>query len=250
MSVILADVGNTSVALAVRGAKGLRAAEAINHGAKDFRRRLRAYLRRHACETLVAGSVNRQALDALRSAAEGCGVERVWVAGRDFRVPITNRTARPAEVGPDRLLAALASWDSERKACVVVDAGSAITVDVVDANGAFLGGAILPGSALAAQGLHQHTDLLPLVEPVPMPPGRPGRTTKAALRLGVWAATAGGVSTLVERARGGLGRRARVYLTGGGARLVAGAIKAPKTLRLHLVLEGLAVATRDGRLGL
>ena len=81
-------------------------------------------------------------------------------------LPLEVRLERPDMVGIDRLVDAVAVnrlRDAGRPA-VIVDVGTAITVDLVSADGAFLGGAILPGIQMSARAMHEFTDLLPLVD--------------------------------------------------------------------------------------
>ena len=80
-------------------------------------------------------------------------------------LPLEVRLEHPEHIGMDRLAAATAAAQlrAPRRAALVVDSGSAITVDYLSAEGVFMGGAILPGLGLAARALHQFTDLLPLV---------------------------------------------------------------------------------------
>ena len=76
----------------------------------------------------------------------------------------------------------------EREPAIVVDLGTAITVDVIDADGAFLGGAIMPGIATSARAMHEFTDLLPLVEmwKLGQPPAPLGTATVAAMQAGLY----------------------------------------------------------------
>lgn len=138
------------------------------------------------------------------------------------RLPLRVKLERPDLVGMDRLLDAVAANHrrAEDGAAVIVDAGTAVTVDYVDGTGAFCGGAILPGLRLMARSLHEQTALLPPLD-VHGPTPLPGRCTEDAMRAGVFWAVAGGITALVQqtmlvspsRSR----RLARVFLTGGDA---------------------------------
>jgi type III pantothenate kinase len=146
----------------------------------------------------------------------GCRVGRAaapkgaLLLGRDFPPLVRNRTRRPESVGADRLAQASAAWRRAAGACVVVGMGTAITVDVVDARGNFLGGLIAPGLRMMARALHRETALLPEVEPVrtrsPL-----GRDTEEAIRAGISTAAEGLIRRAVD------GRPGRVYGTGGDA---------------------------------
>jgi type III pantothenate kinase len=156
-----------------------------------------------------------------------------------LRVPLE----RPDWVGMDRLLDAVAV-NSRRPAgvpAVVVDAGSAITVDWVDETGAFAGGVICPGLRMMALALHEHTALLPLIEPPRQPPELPGRTTPDAMRAGVYWAAVGAVAALVEQYRRIAQVPPRVFLSGGDGPVLAGAIPEGE-LWPHMTLDGIRLA--------
>jgi type III pantothenate kinase len=99
-------------------------------------------------------------------------------------VPLAIRVERPAEVGPDRLVNALAAQRLYGAPAVVVDLGTATTFDAVAADGAFVGGAIAPGLQLGADALAARTARLPRIDP--QPPDRAiGRDTVSAIQAGV-----------------------------------------------------------------
>lgn len=155
------------------------------------------------------------------------------------------RYLNPARLGVDRWLAALAASASGASACAIVDCGTALTVDLVDAGGVHEGGVIAPGAATMAQALNASTARLPLV--AGPAPAFPGRTTDECIALGCDLAVAGLVAQAV--ARFDPERRRRWLITGGAApRLLDRAIGMP-TLehRPDLVLEGLVeYAVRAG----
>lgn len=133
--------------------------------------------------------------------------------GRDFPPRVRNRALHPETVGPDRLAQASAAWlRSGRRACVVVSMGTAITVDVVNGRGEFLGGLIAPGLRLMARALHEHTARLPEVRPVRRRRAL-GRHTREAIEAGISFAAEGLVRAALARHRG------RVFGTGGDAPL-------------------------------
>ena len=106
-------------------------------------------------------------------------------------------------VGIDRLLAAVAAnrLRNPKRPAVIVDLGTAITVDLVDAEGVFRGGAILPGIAISARAMHDYTDLLPHIPMAELeePPPALGRATVPAMRSGLYWGAVGAVRELIER---------------------------------------------------
>jgi type III pantothenate kinase len=169
-------------------------------------------------------------------------------------LPLSIRVDHPERVGIDRLLNAVAA-NARRRAgagAVVVDAGSAVTVDWVDPDGAFAGGAIFPGLRLMAQALHEHTALLPLVKVRSAAPPLPGTSTPAAMEAGVFWAVAGGIRALIDQlaARLAIGTAPPdVFLTGGDGALLEAALEPAEPaasrepqLWPQMTLEGIRLA--------
>jgi type III pantothenate kinase len=164
----------------------------------------------------------------------------VW-GGPERPIPVRHPYDPPAAPGADRLLAAAAAFARARGPAVVLDAGSAVTCDVVGADGAFLGGAIAPGFRALVRGLALAAPALPAAE-VRAEARYPGTATQAAVDAGATAAARGLVRELALRAEEACGRRVRLFVTGGDADLVARflADRRPEVVPA-LVLEGLAL---------
>lgn len=157
--------------------------------------------------------------------------------------PIANRVDHPERVGVDRLAAATAAGClvAPGEAALVVDAGSAITVDVVDEQGAFRGGAILPGRRLMANALFHGTDQLPNLAPpssVAEPPVV-GTSTEQAIRSGIDWGVVGAVRELVARMTARFTHAPRLFLTGGDAEWLERQLQLPAIRDPYLVLRGL-----------
>lgn len=206
------------------------------------------WLAPHTIETTSwwIASVNRPhttlLLDWLRNRAERPQV--TLVASGDL--PLTVSLPRPDMVGIDRLLGAVAAnrLRAADRPAVVIDLGTAITVDLVAADGSFQGGAILPGIGLSARALHQFTDLLPLLDMAALaePPPALGTSTDSALRSGLYWGAVGGCRELIARLTHDVGQPPQVFLTGGAAPTVAGLLTDDAVYVPHLVLGGIAIA--------
>ena len=164
------------------------------------------------------GSVEREVAGNLVGWLRDHEVKRItMIASGDL--PLTVSLARPDKVGIDRLLDAVAAnrLRTADEPAIVVDLGTAITVDLIDASGAFLGGAILPGIGTSARAMHEFTDLLPLVEMSKLdePPPALGTATAEAMQAGLYWGAVGGIRELITRLNAGLRRPPRVFLTGG-----------------------------------
>lgn len=156
--------------------------------------------------------------------------------------------ADPESAGLDRLLNAEGIHRlGHGRATVVVDAGTATTVDVVDRQGAFRGGAILPGLALAAKSLHTETDALPRIETTTLSGFRliaPAGTTVDAIGTGVFCTQTGAIKELLARYQETLGEIADLCLTGGGAEQLVDAFPEAKHMPA-LSLRALAALAAD-----
>lgn len=158
-------------------------------------------------------------------------------------MPITLDYATPSTLGPDRIAAACGAWKlMGGKNCVIIDAGTCITIDFLDCHGCYHGGAILPGVDMKFHALHTFTAQLPLLENVD---GHgsivTGRSTAESITAGVLTATRFAVEGFLRHYRAAYGPVA-VLLSGGDApRLVAEPTPLLQTAQIlpHIVLTGL-----------
>lgn len=173
----------------------------------------------------------------------------------DFRVlaytdlPLEVCVEFPQRVGVDRLAAALAAGAIRQpgRPAIVVDAGSAVTVDLVGNGGAFEGGVIVAGFRMQAEALFGAADLLPLALLAPQddPPPVLGKNTEAAIRSGLFWGAVGAVRELVERLSAELPARPHVFVTGGDLRRLAPLVADDAQFVPNMVLAGIAIADRD-----
>lgn len=146
-------------------------------------------------------------------------VEPLVISGQT-PMPIENGYADPMAVGVDRLANAVAGTRRYGKPLIVVDFGTATTLDIISAEGVYEGGVILPGPEMAADALFASTSRLPRVSIEP-PPSVIGRTTSESIQSGVFNGTVGAVDALVARVREELGCDAKAVATGGLSSLFA-----------------------------
>jgi len=144
----------------------------------------------------------------------------VKIVGPGLNIGIPIRTENPHEVGADRLVNAVAAYDHVGAACIVVDFGTAITYDVVSAEGELLGAIISPGVEISMEALSERAARLPKVE-LEEPKELIGRSTQASIQSGVIYGFAGQVDGIVSRVRQELGVEATTIATGGLATSIA-----------------------------
>jgi type III pantothenate kinase len=169
----------------------------------------------------------------------GC---RPLVIGPHTDTGLANDYRDPAEVGADRLVNGLAAWHRHKTAVVIVDMGTATTVDAVSHDGHYLGGAIAPGLQISTDALFHEAARLPRVELV-APERTLGRTTASSMQAGIVFGYAGMVKELVARCSAEIehasGVVPTVVATGGLADLIAPCVPAIEHVEPDLTLEGL-----------
>jgi type III pantothenate kinase len=164
-------------------------------------------------------------------------------------LPLRVRVDHPERVGLDRLAAAVAAnvLREANRAAIVVQAGTAVTVNLIDADGAFAGGAIVAGFRMQAEALFGAADLLPLtlLEPHGEPPAVVGKNTEDAIRSGLFWGAVGAVRELVARIGESQSRPPQVFVTGGDLARLAPLVGGDTQFVPDMVLAGVALASSD-----
>ena len=197
----------------------------------------------HRNDTWMISCVQRTALEQLHRAMKQHGLVAQTHVVSFPDLPMKLNLESPEKTGIDRLLAAFAAREilnpssSNFRPVIVVQAGTAVTVDLVDIDGVFQGGAIMPGLGLSLQLLAAGTDQLPWLgnHLVETQPPLPGKNTTQAISAGVNAALVGGAAHLVRRYRQQLASfsnsSVQVMVTGGDGKLLVPHIEAPSRYR-------------------
>jgi type III pantothenate kinase len=266
MALVAVDIGNTRIKL------GLFTAPAANNGlaTPDFMFAIpSAGFNEQGLADWVSGiphpfewwivSVNRAATARLTGwideyTAES-GAIKSSSGAANYRLlehtdlPITAAVEFPSRVGIDRLAGAAAAnrLRTPLRPAVVIGVGTAITVDLVNSEGVFCGGAILPGIGVSARALNEFTDLLPRspLQELSGPPPALGTSTMEAIHSGLYWGAVGAMRELTNRLAETLGPNSpapEVFLTGGAAQTVAAVLDPQARYVEHLVLSGIALA--------
>jgi type III pantothenate kinase len=164
----------------------------------------------------------------------------ILVVGPGVRTGIPIKHDAPREIGPDRLMNAVAAKERHGAPCIVVDFGTSTNFDVVSPEGEYVGGVIAPGIEISMDALFARAARLVKVDFVE-PPAPIGKTTATALQSGLVYGFAGQVDGIVAAIRGELGVEAQVVATGGLAELIAPHSKTIGRLDPLLTLEGLRI---------
>lgn len=206
------------------------------------------WLQRHAAsdaQAIVAGA-NPPGIERLLNHWGRTGWAMPMLVEDPARLPLVVRVPEPQNVGIDRLLNAVAANRLRETGhpAVIVSSGTATTVDLLDREGHFLGGVILPGFQLSATALHDHTALLPLVSVQELagdPPVVLGTNTRDAIRSGLFWGQVGGIKELVRRLGEFVGQEPLTVVTGGGGELLLPHLENGVSYQPHLPLHGLAL---------
>jgi type III pantothenate kinase len=237
--ILAVDCGNTRLKWGVHDGVRWIAQGPLDYaelpGLADLLRAQPRTARAAACN--VAGA---QVGDAVLSALASLDIPLHWVKSQSAQHGVRNLYDAPGQLGADRWAALIGARALHSQACLVVCAGTATTVDVLDAEGNFQGGLILPGVELMCRALAAHTAQLPLAD------GRFAglpRNTMDAIVSGCLQAQAGAVERMFEQVAALPG--ASCLVGGGAAGQFFDLLRVPKRRVDNLVLEGLARIGRE-----
>lgn len=246
-TIAVVDVGNTAAKVLVSGDHNTQPKRfRLSHS--DWPQRVIEWANQDApVASWRIASVNRSAGDELRAA-----IESDCSDGQSTRVPAPHVQSivhtdipmevavhHPERVGIDRLLGAYAASQHHTPA-VIVDAGSAVTVDYVDVDRIYRGGAILPGLTMQASSLASGTDLLPQIDWSDATDiETPGRDTVAAIRLGIITNITAAVDRLVDRYASQSPRQPTVVVTGGDSAVIRANLETASRHEPGLVCEAM-----------
>jgi type III pantothenate kinase len=244
---LVIDAGNTNVVMAIHDGDGWcgtwRIATDPQRTSDDYAVWLLTLLtlsglKRDEVSAAVIGTVVPAALYHLRRLCRDWFAVEPLVAraGLDWGFEI--RIDNPEEVGADRLLNALASHQRYTGPLVVIDFGTATTFDVVDRDGAYLGGVISPGINLSIEALHRAAARLPRIG-IGRPQAVIGRSTVPAMQSGIYWGYVAMIEGLVARIQAEYGSVLKVIATGGLAPLLAEGTTVIEHIDPDLTLDGL-----------
>ncbi len=252
---LVIDVGNTNMEFGIFQGEELagtfRLKTDVDRTSDEIGLTSCAYFRRFGLETrevediLIASVVPPVMYTLTRAMIKYFGREpRIIDAGVDPGLPYAVKGDE--RLGADRSVACVAAVEKYGAPLLVLDFGTATTVDALDREGAYLGGCILAGVGLTTQALFQKTAQLPNVD-LTVPDKVLNCTTVGQIQAGAVGGYVGSIEYLIRRAKGEMGYPAeeiKVVATGGLARIVAGHSEAIQIVDSSLILDGLAIIAR------
>ncbi len=167
--------------------------------------------------------------------------EKILVIGRDIPLPMDLSVKESSNVGTDRVVAATAAYAVVEAAVAVANFGTAVTIDMVDDRGVFLGGVICPGFEISAKALNENTALLPKIT-VTHPELPWGRNTAEAINNGLYYAAIGTLQEVVRQYAEKTGVWPHTVITGSGAKIIKDDCDFIDNYVPDLVVKGIALA--------
>jgi type III pantothenate kinase len=250
--ILVIDVGNTRLKWAWLTSTGLSDQQAVVH--RNVKPDIwtaalfdPAHRPRRVLVSNVAGGAMAKMLTGLTKKVFGVKAEFI-TASRNFQ-ELTNGYSDPSLLGADRWLAVIGAWTKVHSALCVVDAGTAVKVDSVDATGRHLGGLIVPGIHMMREALLKGTtDIAKAVEQsTPAMGGVLANNTIGAVSRGAVFALAGMADRAAEVIEQSTGVKPKLFITGGDAGMITGTMRSRGEIVPDLVLQGLAVIAAQPR---
>src|SRR5437764_3693018 len=236
------DVGNTQTVFGLYEAAELgerwRIATEAHRTGDELGALLADFLDLRALDGICLSSTVPRLIREYEHVAERWAHAPLLVVGPGVKTGIQIHYDDPREVGPDRIMNAVAAKERYGAPAIVVDFGTSTNFDVVSAAGDYVGGVLAPGIEISMDALFARAARLVKVD-YAEPPTVIGKTTEAALQSGLVYGFAGQVDAIVEAIRGELGTEARAVATGGLADLIAPHSKTIEKVDPFLTLEGL-----------
>ena len=236
------DVGNTETVLGLYEADDLREHRRI---ATDSRRTgdelgvlYRSLVDLDSVDGICLSSTVPALVREFELFAERWAKAEILIVGPGTKTGIPVRYDNPHEVGPDRIVNAVAARDRYGAPCISVDFGTSTNFDVVSAEGDYVGGVLAPGIEISMDALFARAARLMRID-FTEPPTVIGKTTVHSLQSGLVYGFAGQVDRIVEEIRGELGADAATVATGGLADLVVPHTRTIERVDPDLTLEGL-----------
>jgi type III pantothenate kinase len=250
--ILVIDVGNTRLKWAWLTSSGLSDQQAIVHrGAKPDLWKAALFDGAQRPERVLVSNVAGETMGRTltRLAKKTFGVKPEFITAEASHQDLVNGYLDPTLLGADRWLALIGAWTIARTALCVVDAGTAVKVDGVDAGGQHQGGLIAPGIHMMREALLARTsDLARAVElSTPSMAGVLANNTIGAVSRGAAFALAGMADRAAETVEQSAGAKPRLFITGGDAGIISASMRARGEIVPDLVLQGLAVIASDRR---
>ena len=252
MNVIAVDIGNTNIDIGIFVKDEEKSITSIaGRSQKKLKDHLeQAWQQMPISETstegkrdgvIVVSSVKPVWTEQVRKIAEEQLDEEIHVIGDDIPLPMSLWVDEPEKVGTDRVVSAAAAYAVTEEAVVVADFGTAITIDLVDDNGVFLGGVICPGFEISSKALAENTAQLPRAK-ITKPKAPYGKNTSEAINCGLYYSAVGTLEEVIRRYAEEIGKWPQTVITGAAAKVIKDDCVFIDSFVPSLVVKGIVLA--------
>jgi len=252
MNIIAIDIGNTNISIGLFLEGKEQFIKSIPGGS---RAKLKSCLKSAWAKIPVAESSKEKKHDGVivlssvktiwtkivREIAKDDLGEKIYIIGKEIPLPMSLWVDEPEKVGTDRVVSAAAAFDVVEDAVVVADFGTAVTIDLVDGNGIFLGGVICPGFEISAKALKENTAQLPKTK-ITRPKAPYGKNTGEAINCGLYYSTVGMLQEVVRRYAEEIGKWPQTIITGAAAKVIRDDCEFIDSWVPNLVVKGVVLA--------
>lgn len=256
MNLIAVDIGNTNIRLGLflkgeekeKKSAAYGSQTAVKKHLKSMWERIPISKRSKEKKrdgVIVVNSVKPAWTEMIREIAKKQIGEKILVIGKEIPFPMDLSVEKTYKdkIGTDRVVTAAAAYAVVEDAVVVADFGTAVTIDLVDERGIFLGGVIVPGFEASAQALKDSTVQLPKIK-VKRPKNVYGTNTEDAISCGLYYSSIATLQEIVRRFAEKIGKWPQTIITGTGAELIKDDCDFIDNYVPDLVIKGIALAYR------
>jgi len=252
MNLIAVDIGNTNIAVGLFLKNKEEYIKSVPGGSKAKLMELfkAAWAKIPILETskakkrdgvIVVSSVKPAWTTQVRQIARQSLGEKILLIGKEIPFPMDLSVKESGKIGTDRVLSASAAYAVVESAVVIADFGTAVTIDLVDDRGVFVGGVIFPGFEISADALKQKTAQLPKIK-VKRPKMPFGKNTTEAINCGLYYSAVGTLEEVIRRYAEKIGRWPHTIITGAAAELIKDDCDFIDSYVPNLVIKGIALA--------
>lgn len=197
-------------------------------------------------EGAIISSVVPQVLNSMKTAVTKLTGHTALVVGPGLKTGLNIQVDVPSQVGSDRIVIAVAALAEYEAPLILMDLGTATTIEVVEPGNVYLGGVIIPGVKVSVDALTSRAAQLPGIS-LDQPKSVIGKNTVDCMRSGVMYGTAGMIDGIVDRMEEELGHKSTLVATGGMAQFVTPLCKHEIILEKDLLLKGLNILYKKNK---
>jgi type III pantothenate kinase len=254
MNIIAVDIGNTNITIGlylgdeeqfIKSIPGQSHKELTSTLASAWKKIpvIKSSKEKKRNGVIVVSSVKPTWTKLVRQIVKDNFGEKILLIGKDIPLPMTLWVDEPDKVGADRIVAAAAAYAVVGDAVAIADFGTAVTIDLVDDKGIFLGGVILPGFEISAKALNENTAQLPKIK-VARPTAPYGKNTTEAINCGLYYSAVATLQEVIRRYAEKIGKWPHTVLTGSAAETIKDDCEFIDSYVPNLVVKGIVLAYR------